>query len=187
MTQPVPLKKTLHSAVIFDIKCTSGSRMGLFQQAGRDSGRGAIRDWLLLAVKTTSGTFRDKVPHSISDMPRASSFSFTGFGNMRCDGQCEFIQNHSKKDLTDHQPQQEDSAESQYAAELAAMIGPPPSEPSGSKAKDVFTFVRPVEYYSRLLKVAHSLGPVGTPETLLIIQTTGCPSCALAAVHTFDP
>ena len=140
-----------------------------------------------LPWKTTSDTFRDKVPHFISDMPRASSFSFAGWGKLRCDGLCQFIQNHSKKDLTDHQPQQEDSAESQYAAELAAMLGPPPSEPSGSKAKDVFTFVRPVEYYSRLLKVAHSLGPVGTPETLLIIQTTGCPSCALAAVHTFVP
>ena len=84
------------------------------------------------------------------------------------------------KSLTspDHQPVSEDVDDEQYTSELADMLDD--AEPLPGKPQRVFTFARPVEYYSKLLTVLSGLGSV---DTMLVIQTTGSPCCALAGVR----
>ena len=90
-------------------------------------------------------------------------------------------EDHPSKSLnsSDRQPVSEDMDDEQYTAELAALLDDE-SDAVPGKAQRVFTFARSVEYYSKVLSVLSGLGRV---DTMLVIQTTGCPSCALAGVR----
>ena len=174
------LAEVLPSSVMFDIKCTSGSRLGMNERAAK--AQTIVRDWLLLAVQPApSEASRAQVPHMVTDMPRPSRNSWVHMGNLRCDGTCEFMKAHPSKSLTssDHQPVSEDMDDEQYTAELAALLDDE-SDAVPGKAQRVFTFARSVEYYSKVLSV---LSGLGRADTMLVIQTTGCPSCALAGVR----
>ena len=91
------------------------------------------------------------------------------------------MNDHPNKTLTspDHQPVSEDVDDEQYTKELAALLDDE-SEALPGKPQRMFTFARPVEYYSKVLNVLRGLGSI---DTMLVIQTTGCPSCALAGVR----
>ena len=112
----------------------------------------------------------------VTDMPRPSRNSWVHMGNLRCDGKCEFMKNHPSQD---HQPVGEDMDNEQYATELTAQLDDE-SDALPGKAQRLFTFARPVEYYSKVLNVLSGIGRV---DTMLVIQTTGCPSCALAGAR----
>ena len=174
------LAEVLPSSVMFDIKCTSGSRLGMNERAAK--AQTIVRDWLLLSVQPApSEASRAQVPHMVTDMPRPSRNSWVHMGNLRCDGTCEFMKTHRSKSLNDpdHQPVSEDVDDEQYTTELAALLDDE-SDAQPGKAQRMFTFARPVEYYSKVLSVLSGLGRV---DTMLVIQTTGCPSCALAGAR----
>ena len=117
------LAEVLPSSVMFDIKCTSGSRLGINERAAK--AQTIVRDWLLLAVQPApSEASRAQVPHMVMDMPRPSRNSWVHMGNLRCDGTCEFMKTHPSKSLdsSDHQPVSEDVDDEQYTTELAALL-----------------------------------------------------------------
>ena len=164
------LAEVMPSAVIFDIKCTSGSRLGIFERAAK--AQSVVRDWLLLAVQPApSEASRAQVPHMITDMPRPSRNSWARMGSLRCNGSCDFLKNHPVKSLTspDHQPGSEDLADDQYTTELANLCndGDPEADLPG-KPQRAFTFARPGEYYATLLAILNGLGRLGTADTLCI-------------------
>ena len=120
----------------------------------------------------------------VTDMPKPSRNSWVNMGSFRCDGKCDFMKDHPNKNLTspDHQVVSEDVDDEQYTQVLEAPDDDSDVLPGTSKRQTsgVFTFARPVDYYSKVLNLLTGLG---TTDTMLIIQTTGCPSCALAGVR----
>ena len=169
---------------MFDINCNSGSRLGLNERAAK--GQPSARGWLLLAVQPPpSEATRARVPHMVTDMPKPSRNSWVNMGSFRCDGKCDFMKDHPSKTLTspDHQPVSEDVDDEAYTRELEALVDDDSEALPGSSKRTtsgVFTFARPVDYYSKAIRL---LSGLATIDTMLVIQTTGCPSCALAGVH----
>lgn len=181
------MEQVFPGAAIYDTKLTSSENRAMpVSTSSRKRPREGPSDWLVLAVqphpdsvdsesKQRLSKLTGSVPYIISDMPKRASRKDRTW--VTCTGNCAF-----RRDKPDAEASE---AEAEGEADSALLQDSDDDHSnSNSRKHTVWSFARPVDYYTKVFRQACFSGSVGS---VLIIQTTGCPNSYLAAFEVGIP